>query len=159
MSALRSAIPAGPGRRAEPAVPVHGRLARMCQCQEPGRPHSSAHAPQAQRVWGNSSRPPPDVGYWLRLLRPGAVAARRDIVGALHARQAPDDRHAAPGNGISRHNRLGQGDPSLIAARVRTGHQFGLFGQPSSFKSSGRRFGSRANILRAAFRCQSRRFL
>jgi len=37
MSAPRSAIPAGPGRRAEPAVPVHGRLARMCQCQEPGR--------------------------------------------------------------------------------------------------------------------------
>jgi hypothetical protein len=32
------------------------------------------------------------------------------------------------------------------------------FGQPSLFKSPGRRFGSRANILRAAFRCQSRRF-
>jgi hypothetical protein len=139
------------GRPFGQGVPVPGAGA--------ARPHSSAHAPRAQRVWGNSSRPPPDVGYWLRLLRPGAVAARRDIVGALHARQAPDHRHAAPGNGISRHNRLGQGDPSLIAARVRAGHQFGLFGQPSSFKSSGRRFGSRANILRAAFRCQSRRFL
>ena len=34
----------------------------------------------------------------------------------------------------------------------------GLHGLGSLFKSPGRRFGSRANILRAAFRCQSRRF-
>ena len=32
------------------------------------------------------------------------------------------------------------------------------FGQHSLFNSPGRRFGSRANILRAEFRCQSRRF-
>ena len=56
-------------------------------------------------------------------MRPGAVAARRDVVGALHARQAPNDRHAAPGNGIGRDNRLRQGDPPPIAARVRAGHQ------------------------------------
>src|SRR5690348_5623948 len=66
--------------------------------------------------------PPSDLGYSLRLLRPGAVAARRDVVGALHARQAPNDRHAAPSNGIGRDNRLCQGDPPLIAARVRAGH-------------------------------------
>src|SRR5690242_550888 len=66
--------------------------------------------------------PPSVLGYSLRLLRPGAVAARRDVVGALHARQAPNDRHAAPSNGIGRDNRLCQGDPPLIAARVRAGH-------------------------------------
>ena len=74
---------------------------------------------------------PSDLWYWLRLLRPGAVAARRDVVGALHARQAPNDRHAAPGNGIGRDNRLRQGDPPLIAARIRAGHQ-----SPESLNSS-----------------------
>ena len=56
-------------------------------------------------------------------MRHGAVAARRDVVGALHARQAPNDRHASPSNGIGRDNRLCQGDPPHIAARVRAGHQ------------------------------------
>jgi hypothetical protein len=81
---------------------------------------------------------PSDLWYWLRLLRPGAVAARRDVVGALHARQAPNDRHAAPGDGIGRDNRLRQGDPPLIAARVRAGHLIVRFG---SLHSSSRRVG------------------
>jgi hypothetical protein len=81
---------------------------------------------------------PSDLWYWLRLLRPGAVAARRDVVGALHARQAPHDRHAAPGDGIGRDNRLRQGDPPLIAARVRAGHLIVRFG---SLHSSSRRVG------------------
>ena len=66
-----------------------------------------------------------NLGYSLRLLRPSPVTARRDVVGALHAWQAPDDRHAASGNGIGRDNRLRQDEPPLIAARVRAGHQFG----------------------------------
>jgi hypothetical protein len=82
---------------------------------------------------------PSDLWYWLRLLRPGAVAARRDVVGALRARQAPNDRHAAPGDGIGRDNRLRQGDPPLIAARVRAGHLIVRFG--SLHSSSRRRVG------------------
>ena len=75
--------------------------------------------------------PPSDFGYRVRMLRPGAVAAGRDVVGALHAWQAPDDRSAAPSNGIDRDNRLCQGDPTLVAARVRAAHNLASFGQPS----------------------------
>ena len=74
---------------------------------------------------------PSDFGYRVRMLRPGAVAAGRDVVGALHAWKAPDDRSAAPSNGIDRDNRLRQGDPTLVAARVRAGHNLTSFGQPS----------------------------
>ena len=94
---------------------------------------------------GHGNVPPSDLGYWFRLLRPGAIAAGRDVVGALHAGQAPDDRGAAPGNGIGHDNRLRQGDPPLIAARIRAGHDLAGFGQPSFFWR-GRRFGTRANL-------------
>ena len=88
----------------------------------------AAHMPNMMtKAYGEGTQngrvSPSDLWYWLRLLRPGAVAARRNVVGALHARQAPNDRNAAPGNGIGRDNRLRQGDPPLIAPRVRAGHQ------------------------------------
>jgi hypothetical protein len=70
-------------------------------------------------------------------LRPSPVTARRDVVGALHAWQAPDDRHAASGNGIGRDNRLRQDDPPLIAARVRAGHQFGQIWPAFTFQVAG----------------------
>jgi hypothetical protein len=80
---------------------------------------------------------PSNLGYSLRLLRPSPVTARRDAVGALHAWQAPDDRHAASGNGIGRDNRLRQDDPPLIAARVRAGHQFGQIWAAFTFQVAG----------------------
>jgi hypothetical protein len=99
-----------------------------------------AAAPSAiGRTSGSGSAPaaPSNLGYSLRLLRLSPVTARGDVVGALHAWQAPDDRHAASGNGIGRDNRLRQDDPPLIAARVRAGHQFGQICAAFTFQVAG----------------------
>ena len=149
----------------KPIVPVHDdrrreRLPRgNCRCRAPLRAAEAYRGRSAQRnrshhgQWIGTAAPS-NLGYSLRLLRPSPVAARRDVVGALHAWQAPDDRHAASGNGIGGDNRLRQDGHPLSQRGSGQGINLARFGQPSLFKSPGRRFGSRANILRAAFRCQ-----